>query len=80
VLFHDRARGYFLSPSAVAAGALRALFDVFILALFFAADAAQVFSTWHVGPPQIVLLYAGILPAVARASAFAARMGNGQAL
>jgi hypothetical protein len=59
MLFHDRARCHFLGPPTVAAGALRALFNVFILALFFAADAAQVFATWHLDLHASCSLVAG---------------------
>jgi hypothetical protein len=47
VLLHDRAGGYFLGALSVSAGALRALLDVFVLALFLAAYAAQMFATRH---------------------------------
>ncbi len=47
MLFHHGARGDFLRAFAVASGMLGAFLDVFVLALFLGADAAEMFSSWH---------------------------------
>jgi hypothetical protein len=56
VLFHHRAGRHFLCPSAVAAGPFGTFLDVFVFALFFCADAAQVFLSGHDVPFHILFL------------------------
>lgn len=48
VFLHYGARSDFLRTFAVTTGPLSGLFDMFILALLFAAGAPNVFFTWHI--------------------------------
>ena len=48
MLLHDRPRGDFLRAFAITAGPLGGFLDVFVLALFLAARASQMFFTWHI--------------------------------
>jgi ABC-type uncharacterized transport system permease subunit len=47
VLLHHSSSCHFLRPFTVAAGTLRAIFDVLVLTLFFITYASQTFSFWH---------------------------------
>jgi hypothetical protein len=56
VLLHHGSRGDFFGPLAVASRPLRALLDVFVLALLLAAHASKMFSPGHVLPPSDELI------------------------
>jgi hypothetical protein len=52
VLFHDRPSGHFFGPLAVAPFLLGFFLDVFVLALLFGANAAQMLLPGHVDLPS----------------------------
>jgi hypothetical protein len=47
MFLHHGARGDFLGPVPVTPGALRTFLDMFVLPLFFCADATKMFFSRH---------------------------------
>jgi hypothetical protein len=56
VLLHHSPRGDLFRSFTVSPRSLRALFDVFVLALLFAADASKMLSSRHLPSPSDELI------------------------